>query len=155
MWNTLKRLGVPPRDLEDLVHDVFLTVYRRLDDYDRSRPLRPWLFGIAVRVATRYHDLARNKREVFDTARERIDDTPPVDDKLIARESQQLFEQALDVLDLDRRAVFVLHDVEGCSMPEVAAALSVPLNTAYSRLRLAREQIKIAVLRLRARRGEA
>jgi RNA polymerase sigma-70 factor (ECF subfamily) len=49
--------------------------------------------------------------------------------------------KALDTLDLDRRAVFVLHELDELSMPEIAAALSIPLNTAYSRLRLARADL--------------
>lgn len=154
VWNVLRRFGVPPRDLEDLTHDVFMTVYRRLDDYDRSRPLRPWLFGIAFRVASRYRDLARNQRETLDDAPERPDDAPRADERMIADEARAIIWQALDSLDLDRRAVFVLHDIEGCTMPDIAATLSVPLNTAYSRLRLAREQVKASIHRLRAQRGE-
>ena len=51
VYTSLRRLGVKVRHLEDLTHDVFLVVHRKLDDYDSSRPLRPWLFGIAYRVA--------------------------------------------------------------------------------------------------------
>jgi RNA polymerase sigma-70 factor (ECF subfamily) len=61
---------------------------------------------------------------------------------------------ALAQLGLDQRAVFVMHEMEGWSMPEVAGALSIPLNTGYSRLRLAREQVKEAVTRLRAQGGD-
>ncbi len=154
VWNVLRRFGVPVRDLEDVTHDVFMTVHRRLDDYDRSRPLRPWLFGIAFRVASRYRELARNKREILDDAPERTDEAPRADERMIAQEARSIIWRALDSLDLDRRAVFVLHDIEGCSMPDIAATLSVPLNTAYSRLRLAREHIKAAVHRI-PQRGEA
>jgi RNA polymerase sigma-70 factor (ECF subfamily) len=155
VWNLLRRFGVPPRDLEDVTHDVFMTVYRRFDDYDRARPVRPWLFGIAYRVAARYRELARNQREVLDEPPEPPDDAPRADEQLIAREARETLDKILDTLDLDRRAVFVLHDIEGCTMPDIAAALAVPLNTAYSRLRLAREQVKTALHRLRARGGEA
>jgi RNA polymerase sigma-70 factor (ECF subfamily) len=156
VWNSLRRLGVPPRDLEDVAHDVFSTVYRRLDDYDTSRPLRPWLFGIAFRVAARYRELARNQRELLEgDLPEPVDQSPTVDEQLIAEESRRLITEAMETLDLDRRAVLLLHDLEGCAMPDIALALSVPLNTAYSRLRLARADLKAAVSRLRARRGEA
>ena len=152
LWNSLRRLGVPARDLEDVAHDVFLTSYRRWDDYDPARPRRPWLFGIAFRVAARYRDLARHRRERGDDGiDEAADEAPPADEQLAAFRARQLLARALDELDLDRRAVFVMHDVESCAMPEIAAALGVPLNTAYSRLRLAREQVRRAVHRLRAR----
>ena len=154
VWTSLRRLGVPSRDLEDVAHDVFLTVYRRMDDYDPSRPLRPWLFGIAYRTACRYRDLARHRRERTDDRVVPVDERPGADEQLAAAEARRLLAAALATLDLDRRAVFVLHDLDGCKMPEIAAALGVPVNTAYSRLRLARTDLKQAALRLRAQRGE-
>src|SRR5678816_2857953 len=50
VWHSLRRLGVDDRDREDLAHDVFLVVYRRLASYDPACSLRAWLFGIAYRV---------------------------------------------------------------------------------------------------------
>ena len=58
---------------------------------------------------------------------------------------------ALDVLDLDKRAVFVMHEIDGTPIPAVATALGIPVNTAYSRLRLAREAFTAQVKRLRLR----
>jgi RNA polymerase sigma-70 factor (ECF subfamily) len=152
---SLRRLGVPERDLEDLTHDVFMTVYRRLDDYDSSRPLRPWLFGIAFRTAWRYRDLARHRREVAGDAQHFADEAPAADEQLATQQARRLLMQALDSIDLDQRAVFVMHEIEGHSMPEVATALEIPLNTAYSRLRLARERMRAALTRLRLRQGES
>jgi RNA polymerase sigma-70 factor, ECF subfamily len=152
--HTLRRLGVAERDLEDLAHDVFVAVYRSLDDYDPSRPLRPWLFGTAFRIASDYRRLARHRLEMLDVATEAVDDAPPVDHRIAEIEAQQLVLDALATLDLERRAVLVMHDLDGHTMPEIAEAMSVPLNTAYSRLRLAREQFKGAVRRLRRRGGE-
>jgi RNA polymerase sigma-70 factor (ECF subfamily) len=62
--------------------------------------------------------------------------------------------RALDELDLAQRAVFVMHDLDGVAIPEIASMLGIPLNTAYSRLRLARTAFDRAVRRLRAKRGE-
>jgi RNA polymerase sigma-70 factor (ECF subfamily) len=68
-----------------------------------------------------------------------------------AQQQRQLLARALAALDLDKRAVLVMHDVDGHPMPEIAEALSIPLNTAYSRLRLAREQFAIAVRRMQGK----
>ncbi len=62
---------------------------------------------------------------------------------------------ALDTLDLDRRVIFVMHEMDGTACPEIAEALGVPLNTVYSRLRLARQKFKAAIRRLRLKDGEA
>lgn len=145
VWNTLRRLGVQVRDLEDITHEVFLTVHRRLADYDSTRPVRPWLFGIAYRTAARYRDLARHRREVFDVPAEPVDHAPGIEEQVMAQERRALLLQALDGLDLDQRAIFVMHEIDGCPMPEVALTLAVPLNTAYSRLRLARGHISGAL----------
>jgi RNA polymerase sigma-70 factor (ECF subfamily) len=60
--------------------------------------------------------------------------------------------EALDAIDLDRRAVFVLYEIDGVTMDEIARSLGIPVNTAYSRLRVARGEFAAAVKRLK--RGE-
>ena len=149
VWNTLRRLGVWERDLEDLCHDVFVIVFRILDQYDARRPIRPWLFGIAFRVASDYRRSARHRREVTGTTIDAPSTAPPADEIMLRRERQRLVMQALEALELERRAVFVMHDIDGHVMPDIAAALGVPLNTAYSRLRLARADFAAAVERVR------
>ena len=152
VWRTLRRLGVAERDLEDTVHDMFVLVHDRLGEYDPRRPLRPWLFGIAYRMASDYRRLARHRRELLDDRpTEPADGQPGADERLEAEEVRRIVLDALEALDLDKRAVVVLHDLEGHAIPEVAAALGIPLNTAYSRLRLGRAECKAAVLRLQAK----
>jgi RNA polymerase sigma-70 factor (ECF subfamily) len=147
VWNALRRLGVQDRDIEDLCHDVFVIVFRNLAAYDTRRPIRPWLFGIAFRVASDYRRSARHRREV-PGERELPCPAPRADEVMLRRERQRLVVRALEALELDRRAVFVMHDIDGHVMPDIAAALGVPLNTAYSRLRLARADFAAAVARL-------
>jgi RNA polymerase sigma-70 factor, ECF subfamily len=155
---SLRRLGVHERDLKDQTQDVFLTVHTLLADYDPSRPLRPWLFGIAYRFAARYRALARHTREIMseelpETAAG-ADAAPGADERLAVLERQRLVLSAIESIELGRRAVFVMAEIDGHAMPEIAEALGLPLNTAYSRLRLAREEFGAAVRRLRARAGE-
>ncbi|MEO6601986.1 MAG: sigma-70 family RNA polymerase sigma factor [Polyangiaceae bacterium] len=154
VWNSLRRLGVPERDLEDLAHDVFFRVYEHLADFDTERPLKPWLFGFAFRVASDYRRRFSNRREVLDADSEAIDPSPSALDHLMQAEALSLAQVALDSLDMERRAIFILHEIDGCAMPEVALALALPVNTAYSRLRLGREQFHAAARRERLRRGE-
>jgi RNA polymerase sigma-70 factor (ECF subfamily) len=147
--HALRRLGVAERDLDDVTHDVFIQVYRRLDDYDPARPVRPWLFGFAFRLASDYRRLARNRYERVDDAIERRDERPNAEHHVAAAQDRALVHAALEKLDLDKRAVFILHEIDEQPIPEVAAALGIPLNTAYSRLRAAREEFAVAVRRAR------
>jgi RNA polymerase sigma-70 factor (ECF subfamily) len=155
VFNTLRRLGVRESDLEDVTHEVFITVHRLLPEFDPARPLRPWLFGVAFRVASDYRRLARNTREVpEDPVPEPIDGALPADEQIASAQARRLVIEALDDLELNRRAVLVLHDIDGQAIPQIAEVLGIPLNTAYSRLRLAREEFRAAVQRGRLRRGE-
>jgi RNA polymerase sigma-70 factor (ECF subfamily) len=153
VFHTLRRLGVPRRDLEDLTHEVFVTFFRRLDAYDDALPIRPWLFGIAFRIVSNDKNRLRMTHEQLgdDGDPEPIDGAPLADDQLELHRRRKLVLDALDTLADDRKAVLIMHDLDGAVMPDVAAVLSIPLNTAYSRLRLAREDFKSAVSRLRAR----
>lgn len=152
----LRRLGVTERELEDAVHDVFVVFHRRMADFDASRPARPWLAGIATRVASDFRRRAVNRREQVTADVEPVQAPPRVarqEQELQAREARLLVRQALDALDGDRRAVLVLCALEGYKVPEIAELLEVPLNTAYSRLRLARRDFEAAVRALRGGEG--
>lgn len=131
VWRTLGRLGVPPADIADAAHDVFVVVYRKLDEIDPDRPVRPLLFGIARRIAA----LARRKRRPEPAAElDPAISAPP-------HEERDLLWRALAALDDDRRAVFILHDLEGYTGVEIGAMLDIPVNTVHSRLRLARADL--------------
>ena len=152
VWSSLRRLGVRESDLEDVAHDLFVAVYKRFGTYDPSKAIRPWLFGFAIRFASDYRDRAGHRREVIDIDVDMIDEATPLDQAVDERRRSALVRAALDGIELDRRAVFVMHDIDGMSVPEIADALDVPLNTAYSRLRLARDQFTSAVRRLQTQR---
>jgi RNA polymerase sigma-70 factor, ECF subfamily len=139
VWTSLRRLGVAPRDLEDVTHDVFVEVFRNLARYDATRPLRPWLFAFAFRFASDYRRLARHRVEVYEEPAGASAD-PPADDVVAARELRAVIMKALDSIELLRRGVFILHELDARPMAEIAETLGIPLNTAYSRLRVAREE---------------
>lgn len=150
VWRMLQRLRVPEADLADAVHDVFVVVHQKLTDYDPQRPLLAWLYGIAYRVAC--EDRRRLRRTPLAQGEVEMQDHGPTPDEVLAaRQAQEQVLRALETLDIEKRAVFVMHDASGLAMPEVAAALRIPLNTAYSRLRLARERFAVAIRRDAAR----
>ncbi|MFO0663034.1 MAG: sigma-70 family RNA polymerase sigma factor [Polyangiaceae bacterium] len=149
VWNALRRLGVPERDLEDVAHEVFLVVARLLPEYDPERSLRPWLFAIAAKTASSYRRRAQNRREsLLPSELDSADPTPLADMQLRAHEETNLARKALLAVPEDRRSVLVLHDFEGVPMQEITAALDIPLKTGYSRLRIGREELIAAARRL-------
>ncbi len=151
---TLRRLGIRQADVEDLVHEVFIVVHRRLGDYDPGRPIRPWLFGIAYRVASDHRRRAHVQREVGVDVPDATCPAPGPEALAQTAQARDLVLSALTELDLPFRAALVLHDLDGCTAPEIARVLEIPLNTVYSRVRLAREKFAAAVTR-RSSRGKA
>ena len=149
VWNALRRLGVREADLDDQVNEVFLRVHRQLAQYDASRPLRPWLFAFAARVAAEYRRLSRNRFEIPGLPSDVLDPAPSAHEHLEQSEVRATVLAALDTLDQAKREVFVAIEIEGHSGPDVAEALGVSVNTVYSRLRLARDEFANALRRKR------
>jgi RNA polymerase sigma-70 factor (ECF subfamily) len=149
VWRTLRRLGVHESEVEDLVHEVFLVLHRRWKDYDRARPIRPYLFGIAYRVAAAHH--RSRAHEVPSPGLELEDQALQPEQALQAEQARVLVLRALEDVPLQRRAVMIMHDLDEVPMREIARTLSIPLFTAYSRLRKARAEFALAVARLGAR----
>ena len=151
---SLRRLGVAPSDLEDLTHDVFMTAFRRRAAFDPTRPMRPWLFGIAFRLASDFKRLVRHGRELsLDHELEAPDERHKPDEAAALAQDRRLVLDALARIELDRRAVFIMHDIEEHAVPAIAEALEIPVGTAYSRLRAARIEFSEAVRT--ARQGSA
>jgi RNA polymerase sigma-70 factor (ECF subfamily) len=154
VWRTLRRLGVAPADIEDLVHDVFVVVHKRLDDYDRCRAVRPWLFGIAFRLASENRRRARKRHEIPTPSLDPPAKAPAADAMLESDERRRLVLGCLQALSLEQRAVLILVDIDGEAPAEVAVSLKIPTPTVYSRLRHARSKFAAAVRRAKLCQGE-
>jgi RNA polymerase sigma-70 factor, ECF subfamily len=154
VYRSLKRLGCRPGDVEDLAQEIFVAVYAKLDTFDPSRPLRPWLFGFVARSAANYRRLARHRRERFDDV-EVAENAASPESAALQNETRDLLMEALESVPFERRTALIMHDIDGFEAKEIADALTIPVNTVYSRVRLARDDLKKAVRRLRARLGES
>jgi RNA polymerase sigma-70 factor (ECF subfamily) len=143
---------VPDRDRDDVTNDLFVRVFQRFDMLDRSRSPKPWLFAFAVRVAADYRKLARHRVEkLVDQEHDVASGALHADDALVQEERRRLVLDALETLDLEKRAVVILHDLDETPIPEVARALGVAEGTAYSRLRAGRAELTSALRRAQTR----
>jgi RNA polymerase sigma-70 factor (ECF subfamily) len=147
VWVSLKRLGIQATDLPDLTQEVFLRAFRGWVQLDHSRPIRPWLFGVAVRVALDFRRLAHHRKEVSPSSGlvQLVDPARLADETLRFPQEIELFRRAIAALEPRRQAVFILHELDGYSVPEIAASFDAPLNTVYSRLRLAWRDLRRAM----------
>ncbi|MBK7861401.1 MAG: RNA polymerase sigma factor [Archangiaceae bacterium] len=149
MLNTVRRLGVRPADIEDVAHDVFSTAWKRLDTYSRERAMRPWLFGIAFRVVSNRKANRSGQEQLEAEIDDARGEAHRPDELLEAEVTRRQVLAALDALPVDQRAMFVGADIEMTPITELAETLEIPLNTAYSRLRLGRQRFEAAFTKLR------
>lgn len=149
VWRSLQHLGVRPADLEDLGQEVFVVVHRRLGTFDGRSKLTTWLFGICLHLVQRHRRRAYLRLEFLHAEPpEQLDARTP-ETHYAEDEARLRLEQLLVKLSPERRATFVLFEVEGMSCEEIAELTAVPLGTVYSRLHSARHQVKKAAARLR------
>jgi RNA polymerase sigma-70 factor, ECF subfamily len=151
VWRNLRRLGVMDRDVEDKCQEVFVVAHRRWVEFaDRGHGPRAWLFQIVLRVAA---DARRHRRRHpvdpdGGVAEERQSIEPPQATAVARRQALDLLDRALSSIDMGRRAVLVLHEIEQMTAPDIARTLELPLNTVYSRLRVARVELDAELARL-------
>jgi RNA polymerase sigma-70 factor (ECF subfamily) len=155
VWLSLQRLGVREADLEDMLQEVFVVVHRNLRTFDGSSKMTTWLFGICLRVATAYRRRAHRRHEdLVDEVPEASSGTSPEEDAE-AKQARAELDRVLDELDVDKRAVFVMFEIDELPCDEIASILGVPVGTVYSRLHAARQSFEKAVARRRARGGRS
>ncbi len=142
VWSVVRRMGVPDEAAEDATQDVFIVVHRRMRDSLPCVSYKAWLFGVAVRVAKDYRRRAARKGHHVTLELASNLQSPRWDpyEGALCQEMMERVQTFLNELDKDRRAVFVLAEFGEMSGPEIASELQVKLNTAYTRLRLARQQ---------------
>jgi RNA polymerase sigma-70 factor (ECF subfamily) len=141
----VRRLGVQPSDAEDVTQEVFMVAHQRNSDLNEQVAARSWLFGIARRVVANHLRKAHRRHERPAQHELSSECSDPAAQLQMARDRERL-ERALSRLDSDKRSVFVLFELEGLEMREVAALIGCPLHTAYSRLYAARELVQRYVL---------
>ena len=142
VWRTLARFGVPASDLEDALQETFVVAHRRSVDYDPTRAApTTWLLGIAYRVAA---DFRRKAKRYADPHQDddRIDPAAGPEGELVQKQQATLLAEALEALGEEKRAAFVLYEIEELECPEIAQILSVPLGTVHSRLHQARADLE-------------
>ncbi len=141
VWIAAQRFGVHPSAIDDAVQDVFLTALRRWSDLRPSASPRAWLYGMTRRIAFRYRrGEGRRERRHRAVAGAAVDREPA--GAFASIDEEHDVDRILSELPDERREVFVMAELLGFTAPEIAAHQGVGVNTVYSRLRLARQQLE-------------
>lgn len=148
VWTSLHRLGVREFDLPDQTQEVFIVVHRRIKSWDKDCLITTWLFGICRRVASGYRRKAWIRRERPSDELEKLSDDQSPEQAVTLREARERLEAALRPMKPDRRALFVMYELEERSCAEIALLFDVPLGTVHSRLSNAREEFRRNLARI-------
>lgn len=146
VWAVLAHLGVPDASIDDAHQEVFLTCFRRRDAFRPGHPVKPWLVGIARRVAFRHRrSQQRGLRKLSAIAAQ-----GPVTggDPQRQLEARILLERFVAALDPPRREAFILAEIEGHTGREIADMLGIHVDAAYSRVRQARVALTRELVRI-------
>jgi len=146
VWRCLRGMGIGPASLDDAVQDVFLVVHRQLAGFRGESSVQTWLYGIARHVASNHRRRDQRKLaplEPLESEPEHPDPGPL--ERAEDAEAAAFLAAFLAGLDDKKRDLFILAVLEEMTIPEVATALAIPLNTAYTRLRSVRADFQRAL----------
>jgi RNA polymerase sigma-70 factor (ECF subfamily) len=153
-----RRWGVDENDVDDLSQEVFLTIHRRLRDFQGRSSVNTWVAGILGGFVRNYRRSRRRKGPAEMSAHIDPDDVADTreDPATLAtrEEARRVLRRILDELSEEKAVLLTLAELDGIPVPEIARMLQANVDTVYSRLRIARRQFNVALDRLRGEDGE-
>ncbi len=157
VWSSAGHLGAGRDVIDDVVQDVFIVIHSKLATLRRPEALRSWIYGVVRRTVSDYRRSRRTRDAAGARLGSEVESSPPFPSPLDMAERNadlELLESVLAELDEPKREIFIMVEVLEMTVPEVVEALEIPLNTAYSRLRLARQSFEDALAGHEARDKE-
>ncbi len=157
MYRFAFRLSGQQHDAEDLVQDVVVKLYPRLEELEGIEQLRPWLNRVLYR---HFVDQLRRRsrqadRPVSDVAgpdqqASFLDsyaaDVPELTEQISAQRLKPIMDSVIQELSPDQRTLMLLHDVDGWSQEDIARVLEIPVGTVKSRVHRCRASLKKKLL---------
>jgi RNA polymerase sigma-70 factor (ECF subfamily) len=149
VWRLLRRLGVPQAQLDDAAQEVFWVAARRIKDIEPGRA-HPFLYGVALRIAStqaRRHSTPDSLP--IESFPHLVDQCPSPEERYQQQQLRELLDVVLSHMSAELRTVFILCEIEELEVRQVAGLIEIPVGTASSRLRRAREEFSAIAKRVR------
>jgi RNA polymerase sigma-70 factor (ECF subfamily) len=160
VWCTARRMGIPEAQLDDVCQDVFVAIHRQLPSFKGNSAVKTWVFGFVFNVVQMHHRTLRRKSVAHRAKGELVDPDTLIDingraqdDFVRRRQAVSALESALESLDEETRAMFILWEFEGMRAQEIAEAMNTPVSTVYARVRTAKRQFSRAIRRMAITEG--
>ena len=136
------RHGIGRDDVEDIVSEVFIKVYRNLHQYRPDHPFSTWLYRLAANHVVDHSRRKHKERGRSEMPEQVVDNSPGPREQVEAGERATLLRAAVDELPRHYREVILLIYVEGMKVDEAARVLAIPAGTVKTRLMRGRETLK-------------
>lgn len=151
IWRLLRRLGVSGAELDDAAQEVFWVAARRLGDIQSGRE-HPFLYGVTLRIAANHLRRRRALPPIAEVGQvpSMVDEGPSPEEQVATRQERELLDEVLGRMPIDLRMALVLFELEGLEVKQIAEIEQIPVGTASSRLRRAREEFSAIAKRIRA-----
>ena len=157
MWRTARRLGIQDSALEDVLQDVYLTVFRKLDQFEGRCSAKTWVLAITLRVVGNSRRVQRRKgaghaltSNVGDP--ELVHDgAPDPHEQLTRTEAKRILTELTGEMNPRQANIFMLVELGGDRVAELARELGTNINTTHAQLRAARRDFDRALRHWQAR----
>lgn len=153
VWRSARRLGVGDHAIDDVLQQVFLVVHRRLAEFEGRSSMKTWLFSILLRVVKDERRSIRRKSPHWMSSPndpDALEDEAHDPEALASRaEASRTIDFLLESLDGEKRAVFVMAELEQMTANEISEATGLDPKAVYSRLRAARTDFERAAAKWR------
>lgn len=123
---------------DDILHDVFLKIHKRIGQLEDSSKVQAWIFLVARNAVIDHY---RTRKETVELPQTLVAE-PSADDALEVEELRRAFRRMIEALPEPYREAIVLNEFEGLSLQEVADRLGISLSGAKSRVQRGRQQLK-------------
>jgi RNA polymerase sigma-70 factor (ECF subfamily) len=144
IWRLLRRFGLSSTDADDAAQHVFMTATQKLQQITPGSE-RAYLYGVALRVAQNHKRKQQRRPEHTELDEEWREPAATPEQAAQLREAVDLLDRLLSTLPEELRRVLVLAEVEQLEVAEIASLEGLPVGTAASRLRRARDAFRAAL----------
>lgn len=134
---------VPRSDLEDVLQDVFIEVFKSIRRFEGKSAFTTWLYRLTVHVAMKARrKQTRSRLDIVEDVPDQADEGPTPDAVSLSAERQARVEVLLEKLSPKKRTVLVMHDLQGVEAQKIAEVLETNILTVRTRLFYARRELE-------------
>lgn len=144
VYRTVYFLANNKQDVDDIMSEVYLELFKSVSNYNMEQPFRSWLNGLIVRQASSWHRKVWKRFRIFNKTKQFHMEgaQEELDERLLKNEDSEQLLALVDSLSYRLKEVVVLRYYQEHTFEEIAQLLDIPVGTVKSRHRLAIQKLR-------------